>query len=560
MSNLSGSEPKSEIIKAKHSNKKTVVTALKKDARQAANTDKPKTFVANSNIKKKIDTDSSYQKLKTPPNPKKFFGKAFLKTHHKSFKQIEKTRKTLKAQKEIAKKAKTAFNTIIKENSIFVESRIRPILNQEHMKTKLQETSKHIEEFVSRGQFPALHQEVKNTIVNILKWATGSVEEKVIPQVVNYVLLGIELLITDTAFSKLNTKVQSIGLNLQYKDLYLLSARRILFKTWERNFLDKSVEHQIEDLKNTIISAKHDKEQYKEMDISKEYILDLVEKCEYLSNRGEEVMRRVYELLNSDLSLWHKYHIAKAISSPAFAKLKANNTHYFNLLESMRHSIDIASASALMTTEDEIDNEDHEDDINKLDSFFDEDDETDSEDYYDDSSEEELLDEYINKLVLAPQPPDYIESLNEHNKELLVQIIKALLNKSLYRDLVDTILSMIANQAFTQQSNKTQKRLLTIAQTLTTAIINNQKSEFCLHNFIFFISHPTMADLNNQDANWLIEQVERLNVNFGNSSEAHALIEFLEAFNQVPQGSELTTLCFYLGRLHNENQTVSSGP
>ncbi|MEJ2755623.1 MAG: hypothetical protein P8104_07275, partial [Gammaproteobacteria bacterium] len=295
-----------------------------------------------------------------------------------------------------------------------------------------------------------------------------------------------------------------------------------------------------------------EKERYKKMDISSEYIIDMIRKCEYLSERGEDVVRHIYDLLSSNLSLWHKYHIAKAISSPALAQLQASDAHYSQLLDAMKYSIDIAIASAQMgsrsasSAQEGLMGDAGEGDGFLGEAYYDEDDE--EEDFMDEGREE-LIDEYVNDLILSESPPDYIASLNDMNRGLLTQIVKDLFAVGAKRDAVDSFLNMVANAIFMNLSDRSKQRLLGMVKRVLGEHTGQRSYEQALYHIVYFICHPQLARLSQRDVDWLVESVERLKVDFYDNSEASALIEFLECFHKVVEGTELTTMCFYLGRL-----------
>lgn len=487
-----------------------------------------------------------------PSSPASAFGDQFFKEHgtrsaaqHAA--QFEEMSKKLsqKMQGHTAS-LKQEFDHASRENSVFVEARIRPLVSKPHVKNNCKKGAENIISFARRAHFVFLHNSVKNTVVEILEWATGEFKGGVTERVIHYVLLGLDILLNDNKFKALSPRVQRVALNLQYKDLYLFQARRLLFKVWERNFPQLSEEEQILALREAISAAEREKLDYKELDISAEYVVDLVRKCEYLSERGEDVVRHIYDLLSSNLSLWHKYHIAKAISSPALAKLQASDAHYSQLLEAMKHSIDIAISSAQVG-----DRKSAEALAAGPIGELAEDSDDDDEDFFTDN--DELIDEYVNGLVLCASPPEYISSLNEMSRNLLAQIVKELFQNGAKRDSVDSLMNMLANPIFVKLSDRSKRRLLGVVRSTTASeachCSASNTVEQALYNIVYFVCHPQVAQLPDRDIEWLIESVERLKVNFYDNSESAALMEFLECFPQVTEGTELTTMCFYLGRL-----------
>lgn len=496
-----------------------------------------------------------------PNNPASAFGEQFFKEHgtqHGSQGGARHAAKFEEMSKKLTQKMKSHTDTIKKEfdqasreNGVFIEARIRPLLAKAHVKTNCQKGAENILSFAKRAHFVFLHISVKNTIVKILDWATGEFKGGATERVIHYVLLGLDILLNDNKFKGLSPRVQTVALNMQYKDLYLFQARRILFKVWERHFPLLSEEEQIAELKEAVGAAVEEKENYKEMDISSEYIIDLVRKCEYLSERGEDVVRHIYDLLSSNLSLWHKYHIAKAISSPALAKLQASDAHYSQLLEAMKHSIYIAISSA-QVGERQLDSMEALG-ASAAGSMIFGYDEDDDDDYMQDGSDD-LIDEYVNDLILSNTPPEYIQALNDMSRSLLIQIVKDLFQGGAKRETVDSLMSMLANPVFVGLSDRSKRRLLGVVRTMAANTETAKQGaangcEQALYNIVYFVCHPQLSRLTQRDVEWLIESVERLKVNFYDNSEAGALIEFLECFHKVAEGTELTTMCFYLGRL-----------
>jgi hypothetical protein len=488
-----------------------------------------------------------------PNNPVSAFGEEFFKEHgaQGGAKHAEKfqamSKKLTNKMKAHTQTLKKEFDQASRENSVFIEARVRPLLSKPHIKATCKRGEENILSFVRRAHFVFLHATVKNTIVKILDWATGEFKGGATERVVHYVLLGFDILLNDNKFKTLSPRVQCVALSMQFKDLYLFQARRILFKVWERHFELLSEEAQIAELKEAVCTAAEEKAKYKAMDISSEYIIDMVRECEYLSERGEDVVRHVYDLLSSNLSLWHKYHLAKAISSPALARLQASDAHYAQLLDAMKHSIDIAIASAkvgersVSSPEEYMAsepaglflNDGHDDEV-----FLQDDD--------------DLVDEYVNSLILSPAPPDYICALNDMGRSLLVQIVKDLFLGGAKRETVDSLMNMLANPVFMNLSDRSKRRLLGLVRAIA-ADEGKQGAvggcEQALYNVVYFVCHPQIVRLAHRDVEWLIESMERLKVNFYDNSEASAMIEFLESFHKVAEGTELTTMCFYLGRL-----------
>lgn len=500
-----------------------------------------------------------------PNNPASAFGDQFFKEHgsqgaaRHAAKFEEMSKKLTQKMKSHTDTIKKEFDQASRENGVFVEARIRPLLAKPHVKANCQKGAENILSFAKRAHFVFLHNTVKNTIVKILDWATGEFKGGATERVIHYVLLGLDILLNDNKFKGLSPRVQIVALNMQYKDLYLFQARRILFKVWERHFPLLSEEEQIAELKEAAGAAVEEKANYKEMDISSEYIIDLVRKCEYLSERGEDVVRHIYDLLSSNLSLWHKYHIAKAISSPALAKLQASDAHYSQLLEAMKHSIDIAISSAQVGGRPNDVMEAGSANATSAMLFGYEDD--DEDDYMQDGHDE-LIDEYVNDLILATSPPEYIQALNDMSRSLLAQIVKDLFQSGAKRETVDSLMSMLANPVFVALSDRSKRRLLGVVRSMASSGDATKQSanhnigqaagngcEQALYNIVYFVCHPQLSRLAQRDVEWLIESVERLKVNFYDNSEAGALIEFLECFHKVAEGTELTTMCFYLGRL-----------
>lgn len=516
-----------------------------------------------------------------PSSPNAAFGEQFFQEHgarsaaRQAVRFEEIANKLTRKMKPRSRIVEQEFEKASRENSVFLEAKIRPLLCKPYVKAHCQKGAENVLSFSERTHFVLLHISVKKAIVEILDWATSEFEGGVTERVMQYVLLGLDILLNDCKFKVLSPRVQIVALKLQYQDLYLFQARLILFRVWERHFSYLSPGDQILELEEAVSAAAQEKADCKNMDVSAEYIMDVVRKCEYLSARGENVAKHIYNLLSSNLSLWHKYHIAKAISSPALAKLQACDAHYAQLLDAMKHSIDIAISSAQVgaasreslgesvvgdmqaSTAGALEgdyNEANSYEGNSYENNSDDDNVDVERDDYRQHAIAALIEEYVDDLILSASPPEYIQSLDSVSQNMLLETIKTLFGQGAKRDVVDALLGMLANPDFVALSVRAKRRLIIGVKNIAISADDGQshKAEMvgqALYNFVYFVCHPQLSRLSKRDVEWLIESVERLDVNFYDNSEAAALIEFLECFHKVTEGAELTTMHFHLGRL-----------